>query len=79
MQETVTLVLVFLDEDNNEKSIVIKDPKMDLTMEEVQAAMTNVIDNDAILTPASRHLSEISNCYYKTVTITVPEFATEGE
>lgn len=79
MQETVTLVLVFLDEDNNEKSIVIKDPKMDLTMEEVQAAMTNVIDNDAILTPAGRHLSVISNCYYKTVTITVPEFATEGE
>lgn len=79
MQETVTLVLVFLDEDNNEKSIVIKDPKMDLTMEEVQAAMNNVIDNDAILTPAGRHLSVINNCYYKTVTITVPEFATEGE
>ena len=79
MQETVTLVLVFLDEDNNEKSIVIKDPKMDLSMEEVQTAMNSIIDNDAILTSAGRHLSVISNCYYTTVTITVPEFASEGE
>ncbi|MDO4935640.1 MAG: DUF2922 domain-containing protein [Phascolarctobacterium sp.] len=71
--ETVTLVLVFLDSENNEKSITIKDPKMDLSLEEVTDAMQEIIDSDAILTAAGNHLQTVSQCYYKTVTITRPE------
>lgn len=79
MENSETLVLVFLDENNDEKAIVIKDPKQDLSLEEVTAAMQEVIDSDAILTASGGHLAEISNCYYRTVTITVPVPATEGE
>ncbi len=79
MGNSETLVLVFLDENNDEKSIVIKDPKQDLSLEQVTAAMQQVIDCDAILTASGGRLAEISNCYYRTVTITIPVPATEGE
>ena len=71
--ETVTLVLVFLDTDSNEKSIVIKDPKEEMSLEEINTAMEAIINNDAILTAAGKHLASVSKCYYKTVTITYPE------
>ena len=79
MQEEKTLVLEFLDEDNNTKSIVIKNPKDDLTKEVVTAAMTTVIDEDVLLTNAGRHMADIKNCYYRTVTIDELPFADVGE
>lgn len=78
MEGSETLVLVFLDEDYNEKSIVVKDPNMDLSLEKVTAAMEDIIDNDTVLTSAGKHLVDISNCYYKIVTIKFPE-PEEGE
>lgn len=79
MGNSETLVLVFLDENNDEKSIVVKDPKQNLSLEEVTAAMQEIIDGDAILTASGGHLAEISNCYYRTVTITIPVPAAAGE
>ena len=79
MSETKTLVLEFVDEDNNTKSVVIKNPKDDLTHETVTAAMETIIAEDALLTNAGRHLVAINNCYYRTVTIDELPFETEGE
>ena len=79
MNEGKTLVLEFLDEDNNIKTIVIKNPKDDLTKEAVMAAMNIVIDEDVLLTNASRHLQDINNCYYRTVTIDELPFENDGE
>ena len=79
MSEDKTLVLEFLDEDNNIKTIVIKNPKDDLTKEAVMAAMNTIIEEDALLTNAGRHLTDINNCYYRTVTIDELPFESEGE
>ena len=79
MSEEKTLVLEFLDEDNNTKSLVIKNPKDDLTKEAVIAAMNTIIEEDALLTNASRHLVDINNCYYRTVIIDEIPFAEDGE
>ena len=79
MSEEKTLVLEFLDEDNNTKSLVIKNPKDDLTKEAVTAAMNTIIEEDALLTNAARHLTDIKNCYYRTVTIDELPFAEVGE
>lgn len=73
MEGSVSLILVFLDDNNDEKSIAIKDPKMDMSLEEVTAAMEAIIDSDAILTASGNHLASVSQCYYKTITITRPE------
>lgn len=78
MEGSETLVLVFLDEDNNESSISIKDPDMDLSLEDVTEAMEKIIENDAVLTAAGKHLEQVRNCYYRVVTITFPE-SEEGE
>ena len=79
MSEEKTLVLEFLDEDNNTKTLVIKNPKDDLTKEAVTAAMETIIEEDALLTNAGRHLQVINNCYYRTVTIDELPFAEAGE
>ena len=79
MNEGKTLVLEFLDEDNNIKTIVIKNPKDDLSKEAVTAAMETIIEEDALLTNAGRHLQDINNCYYRTVTIDELPFAEAGE
>ena len=79
MSETKTLVLEFVDEDNNTKSLVIKNPKDDLTKEAVTAAMNTIIEEDALLTNAGRHLADIKNCYYRTVIIDEIPFASDGE
>ena len=79
MTQEKTLVLEFLDEDNNTKSVVIKNPKDDLTQEAVTAAMNTIIEEDVLLTNASRHLVDINNCYYRTVTIDEIPFAEDGE
>ncbi|MBQ0066847.1 MAG: DUF2922 domain-containing protein [Phascolarctobacterium sp.] len=78
MGTTVTLVLVFIDEESNECSIVVKDPAEDLSLETVTAAMQNIISNDAILTNAGKHLESVGNCYYKTIT-TTPLTSEDGE
>ena len=79
MSEEKTLVLEFLDEDNNTKSLVIKNPKDDLTKEAVTAAMETIIEEDALLTNAARHLTDIKNCYYRTITIDELPFESDGE
>lgn len=79
MSETKTLVLEFVDEDNNTKSVVIKNPKDDLTKEAVTEAMNTIIEEDALLTNAGRHLADIKNCYYRTVIIDEIPFAEDGE
>ena len=68
METEKTLVLEFWDEDNGTKSLIIKNPKDDLTKEQVVAAMQTVIDADVLLTNASKHLVDIANCYYRTIT-----------
>ena len=50
METEKTLVLEFWDEDNRTKSLVIKNPKEDLTKEDVEAAMRTIIDENVLLT-----------------------------
>ena len=68
MESEKTLVLEFWDEDNKTKSLIIKNPKDDLTKEQVVEAMQTIIDADVLLTSASKHLVDVANCYYRTVT-----------
>jgi len=70
--DSTTLVLVFLDSDNNEKSIVVKDPKANLTKEAIVSAMETIITNDAFVTASGKHLETVSDCYYKTISIVQP-------
>ena len=79
MTQETTLVLEFLDEDGTTKTVTIKNPKEDLTREAVNAVMQTIIDEDALLTNAGKHLSDINNCYYRTVTTDELEFASQGE
>lgn len=78
MSSTTTLVMVFKDEDGNDCSLTVLNPADDLSLEEVTAVMETIIDNDAILTSAGKHLDTVSNCYYRTVTNT-PLTSQEGE
>ena len=79
MTQETTLILEFLDEDNNVKKLRIPNPKEDLSKETVTEVMNIVIDKDALLTNAGRHYTSINNCYYRTVIIDELEFASEGE
>lgn len=70
MEESKTLILEFLDEDDKKASIVVKDPADDLKLSEVSDVMDVLIENDAILTASGKHLDSSSSCYYKTITLT---------
>lgn len=73
------LVLEFLTEDNDKYSLIINPPKDDLSKEEVTEAMNAVIDSDAFLTSAGKHLVDVNNAYYKITSIEELEFTTPGE
>ena len=73
------LVMEFLTEDNDIHSLIINPPKDNLSKEEVTEAMNAVVDSDAFLTSASRHLVDANNAYYKITTIEELEFTTPGE
>ena len=79
MTQETTLILEFLDEDNNVKKLRIPNPKDDLSKETVTEVMNIVIDKDALLTNAGRHYRSINNCYYRTVIIDELEFESAGE
>lgn len=79
MTEIKILMLEFLDENGNIYTIKVTPPKDDLSMETVSAVMSTVLDADVFLTSAGRHLTEINNAYYKTVTVEPLPFETEGE
>ena len=78
MSEVVYLYLEFLDSDNNVRSVVVKNPKEEITLEEAHAAMQVLIDNDVIRTVTGASFASISNCYYRTVTKT-PLVSEEAE
>ena len=73
------LVLEFLTEDNDTHSLIINPPKDNLSKEEVTEAMNAVVESDAFLTSAGRHLMDVNNAYYKITTIEELEFASPGE
>lgn len=73
------LVLEFLTEDNDTHSLIINPPKDDLSKEEVTEAMNAVVESDAFLTSAGRHLIDVNNAYYKITSIEELEFASPGE
>ena len=79
MTQEKTLVLEFLDEDNNTKSLKIKNPKEDLSHEFVTEVMNTIIEKDALMTNASRHFTDIANCYYRTIITDELDFETDGE
>jgi len=70
METTKTLVLVFLDEDGNEKTIIIKDPKDNVTLAEAVAVMEAIIEDGVIQTSSGKSLDAVSTVYYKEVTVT---------
>jgi len=70
MESVKTLALVFLDEEGNEKTVIIKDPREDITLAEAVAVMEAIIGDDVIQTSSGKSLSAISTVYYKDVTIT---------
>lgn len=73
------LMLQFLDEDNKEHTITINNPKEDLTKAQITTAMQTIIDKDAMRTKAGKRYAEISNAYYRTVTIEYPTDPGGGE
>ena len=73
------LVLEFLTEDNDKYSLIINPPKDNLSKEEVTEAMNAVVESDAFLTSAGRHLIDVNNAYYKITSIEELEFASPGE
>ena len=70
---TTTLVLSFLDSDGNESNLVIKNPIEDLAKETVEAVMQTIITNGAFLSSQENALTDMNDCYYKTVTTTALE------
>lgn len=79
MTEIKTLMMEFLDEDGNVYTIKVTPPKDDLSKETVSAVMSTILDTDVFLSSAGRHLTEINNAYYKTVTVEPLTFESEGE
>lgn len=73
------LVMEFLTEDNDIHSLIINPPKDNLSKEEVTEAMNAVVESEAFLTSAGRHLVDVNNAYYKITTIEELEFASQGE
>ena len=73
------LVLEFLTEDNDIHSLIINPPKDNLSKEEVTEAMNAVVESEAFLTSAGRHLVDVNNAYYKITSIEELEFTTPGE
>lgn len=68
MSTVKSLILVFKDEDDTDCKFTFGDVKDDLTQEEVTDVMTQIIEDDTILTAEGKHLTSIGNCYYRTVT-----------
>ena len=79
MVEKKTLVLEFLTEDSETYSIIVNPPKDDLSKETVSEVMNTIVESDVFLTRAGRHLTDVKNAYYKTITIEELEFASPGE
>ena len=79
MTQEKTLVLEFWDEDSNVKSLKIKNPKEDLTIEFVTEVMNTIIEKDALMTNAGKHFTDISNCYYRTIIVDNLGSAEAGE
>ena len=73
------LVLEFLTEDNDKYALIVNPPKDNLSKEEVTEAMNAVVESDAFLTSAGRHLIDVNNAYYKITSIEELEFASPGE
>lgn len=73
------LVMDFLTEDSETYSIIVNPPKDNLSKEEVTEAMNAVVESDAFLTSAGRHLMDVNNAYYKITTIEELEFTSPGE
>lgn len=69
---TVTLILVFRDSDGVEKSIIIKKPKLNLTLETITSVMELIVAKAVLLTATGSSYAEVVNAYYKTVTINYP-------
>lgn len=69
---TTTLVLVFRDSNGVEKSIIIKKPKLNLTLETITAVMELIVTKAVLLTATGSGYAEVVNAYYKTVTINYP-------
>lgn len=78
MGTETSLVLVFKDEDGADSTMIIRNPADDLSLETVQGVMAKIIECDAILTNAGKHLDAIGNCFYRTVTNT-PLESDDGE
>lgn len=73
------LVLEFLTQDNDKYALIVNPPKDNLSKEEVTEAMNAVVESDAFLTSAGRHLIDVNNAYYKITSIEELEFASPGE
>lgn len=78
METTKTLVLVFRDENNTEKSLSIREPKENLGLEEVMDVMADIIDAETFMTSSGNLLATAVKAYYRTVT-TIPLETTDGE
>ena len=79
MDSVTTLVLAFYDTDGNETNVTVKNPKMDLQLNEVVAVMEEIIENQGIISNRDLPLDSVANCYYRTVTKTPLTDAGGGE
>lgn len=69
-EATKVLVMEFLDSDNGTRSIVVKDPKDDITLEEGNAVAEAIVENDVFRTATGASYASVQNLYYKEVTYT---------
>ena len=68
MDEQKWLYFEFLDSDNNIRSIAIKNPAEDVSLEAATAVANVIIEKDVLRTVTGASYVSVSNIYYKTIT-----------
>lgn len=65
------LHLVFLDEDANEYTLILSNPKTNLTLSAVTTVMEGIISDGVLLTNKGKALDAVNKCFYRETTDTV--------
>ena len=68
MDQQKWLYFEFFDSDNNIRSIAIKNPAEDVSLEAATAVANVIIEKDVLRTVTGASYVSVSNIYYKTIT-----------
>ena len=67
MDSIKKLYMEFLDEDSQVYTLILSNPRSDLTLAEVTDVMEGIISDGVLVTPKGKTLDSVSNCYYRVV------------